>query len=205
MEMREAGVGDEEDDEGFVEPLTIEQMDFCLLNESDEESIFWENQPDGSEDSDGRIIGEMVGAPQNSPASPEGPCWVCSGPHVKRNCPARLKAVHAKVGRSSRPSRGGRGGRPYQRFEEVRRGSWRGRGRPPPRSRPSASSSSDSRRGIFPVWERMVGEISDTGHEGEPSPPEEGNEGNQEVGGLYDAHYDQYDHDQYDQYEQSNF
>ena len=208
-EMMEAGVGDEEDDEGFVEPLTIEQMDFCLFNESDEESIFWENQPDGSEDFDSGTVGEMVGAPQNSPASPEGPCWVCGGPHVKRNCPARLKAVHAKVGRTSRPSRGGRGGRPYQRFEEVRRGSSR-RGRPPFRSRPSASSSgrsaiSDSRRGIFPVRERRVGEISDTGHEGELSPPEEGNEGNQEVGGLYNAHYDQYDHDQYDQYEQSNF
>ena len=127
---------------------------------------------------------------------------------MKRNCPARLKAVHAKVGRTSRPSRGGRGGRPYQRFEEVRRGSSR-RGRPPFRSRPSASSSgrsaiSDSRRGIFPVRER-VGEISGTGHEGELSHPEEGNEGNQEVGGLYNAHYDQHDHDQYDQYEQSNF
>ena len=51
--------------------------------------------------------------------------------------------------------------------------------------------------------ERRVGEISDTGHEGGPSPPEEGNEVNQEVGGLYDAHYDQ--DDQYDQYDQSNF
>ena len=51
--------GEEEDeDEGFVEPLTVAQMDFCLLNKSDEESIFWESQPDGSEDPE--TVGEMV-------------------------------------------------------------------------------------------------------------------------------------------------
>jgi hypothetical protein len=38
-EIREVGV-EEEDEDGFVEPLTISQMDFCLFNESDEESIF---------------------------------------------------------------------------------------------------------------------------------------------------------------------
>ena len=205
-EMLEAGE-EEDEDEGFVEPLTVAQMDFCLLNESDEESIFWESQPDGSEDPE--TVGEMVGSPQNSPASPEGPCWVCGGPHVKRNCPARLKAVHAKVGRTPRPSRGGRGGRPFRRFEEVRRGAPR-RGRPSPRFRPSASSSgrsavSNSRQGILPYRERGVGEIADNGHEeGAPATtPEERNDINQEVGGLYDAQYDYYD--QYDQQDQSNF
>ena len=49
----------------------------------------------------------------------------------------------------------------------------------------------DSRKGIFPVRDRRVEEISDTGHEGDPSPPEGGSEMNNEVGGLYDAHYDQ--------------
>ena len=193
----EMGLGFEEEDEGFVEPLTISQIEFCLFNEADDETAFWNNQPDGSEaDVEGDLVGEMAGAgPQNSPASPEGPCWFCSAlGHVKRNCPARLKAVHAKVGISSRPSRGGRGGRTYQRFEEARRGSPR-RGRPPPRSRssttPSGRSAMDSRRGIFPVRERRVGEISDTGHEEHSAPPEEGGELDGEVGGLYDAKYDQ--------------
>ncbi len=185
---------EEEDEEDFVEPLTIAQMDFCMFNESETESTFWNNQPDGSEASDpeGEIVGEMVGTPQNSPASPEGPCWFCSARgHVKKFCPARLKAVHAKVGSSSRPPRGGRGGR--SRFEEVRRGSSR-RGRST-RGRPSASTSGrsavgDSRRGIFPVRDRRVGEISDAGQPGEE------HEVSQEVGGLYndqDYHYDQPD------------
>ena len=202
-ELLEAGE-EEDEDEGFVEPLTIAQMDFCLLNESNEESIFWESQPDGSEESE--TVGEMGGSPQNSPASPEGPCWVCSGPHVKRNCPSRLKAVHAKVGRMPRPSRGGRGGRPFRRFEEVRRGAPR-RGRSSPRFRstvPSAGRSavSNSRQGILPYRERGVGELADRGQEeGPPSATsEERNDINQEVGGLYDAQYDYYD-----QQEQSNF
>ena len=194
-ELVEAGEEEEGEDEGFVEPLTIAEMDFCLLNESDEESIFWESQPDGSEDPE--TVGEMIGSPQNSPASPEGPCWVCGGPHVKRNCPARLKAVHAKVGRTPRPSRGGRGGRPFRRFEEVRRGAPR-RGRSSPRLRSAASASgrsavSNSRNGILPYRERRVGEISDSGQEGGAPAPEEKDDINQEVGGLYDAQYDYYD------------
>ena len=76
-EMIGLGV-EEEDDEGFVEPLTISQIEFCLFNEADDETAFWNNQPDGSEDMEGEMVGEMVGAPQNSPASPEGPCWFCS-------------------------------------------------------------------------------------------------------------------------------
>ena len=86
-EVREVGV-EEEDEEVFVEPLTISQMDFCLFNESDEESNFWNNQPDGSDpDPESGMIGEMVGAPQNSPASPEGPCWFCSAQgHMKKFC-----------------------------------------------------------------------------------------------------------------------
>ena len=75
------GLGfEEEDDEGFVEPLTISQIEICLFNEADDETAFWNNQPDGSEaDAEGEMVGEMAGAaPQNSPASPEGPCWFCS-------------------------------------------------------------------------------------------------------------------------------
>ena len=183
-------------DKGFVEPLTISQIEFCLFNEAEDETAFWRSQPDGSEaDGEGDLVGEMAGAgPQNSPASPEGPCWFCSAPgHVKRSCPARLKAVHAKSGSASRPSRGGRGGRSYQRFEEVRRGAPR-RGRPPPRNNSSTASSSrqamDSRKGIFPIRERRVGKISDTVHEEDSAPPEEG-ELDGEVGGLYDSQYDQ--------------
>ena len=113
-------------DKGFVEPLTISQIEFCLFNEAEDETAFWSSQPDGSEaEGEGDLVGEMAGAgPQNSPASPEGPCWFCSAPgHMKRSCLARLKAVHAKsckIMHASRPSRGERGGRLYQRFEEVR-------------------------------------------------------------------------------------
>ena len=48
----------------------------------------------------------------------------------------------------------------------------------------------DSRKGIFPIRELRVGEISDTVHEEDSAPPEEG-ELDGEVGGLYDSHYDQ--------------
>ena len=175
-------------DEGFVEPLTVSQIEFCVFNEEDNETVFWSDQPDGSELVDGEdyVVGEMAGA-GNSPAHPEGPCWFCSAPgHVKRSCPARLKAVHAKSGSTPRSSRGGRGGggRSYQRLEEVRRGApRRGRGR-------GRGSSSDSRRGIYPVRERRVGEISDVLHEEDPGLPEE-EEVNGEVGGLYDSNYEQ--------------
>ena len=92
-------------DKGFVEPLTISQIEFCLFNEAEDETAFWSSQPDGSEaDGEGDLVGKMDGAgPQNSPASPEGTCWFCSAPgHVKRSCPAKSGSV-------SRPSRGGRG------------------------------------------------------------------------------------------------
>ena len=144
----------EEAAEELVEQLTISQMEFCLLNESDEETLFWSSQPDGSDPDLGGELGEMAGGLQNSPASPEGPWWACGGPHVKRLCPSRLKAVIAKSGGAPRSFRGRKGGRA---FEEVRRGSSR-RGRAPPRGRPSAAPSSrqvtDSRRGIFPVRDR---------------------------------------------------
>ena len=178
----------EDIDEGFVEPLTVSQIDFCVFNEEDNETVFWSDQPDGSELVDGEdyVVGEMGGA-GNSPAHPEGPCWFCSAPgHVKRSCPARLKAVHAKSGSTPRSSRGGRGGggRSYQRLEEVRRGApRRGRGR-------GRSSSSDSRRGIYPVRERRVGEISDVLHEEDPGLPEE-EEVSGDVGGLYDSNFEQ--------------
>ena len=179
----------EDIDEGFVEPLTVSQIEFCIFNEEDDETVFWSNQPDGSDlfDSEDQVVGEMAGA-GNSPAHPEGPCWFCSAPgHVKRSCPARLKAVHAKSGSTPRSSRGGRGGggRSYQRLEEVRRGAAprRGRGR-------GRGSSSDSRRGIYPVRERRVGEISDVLHEEDTELPE-GEEVNGEVGGLYDSNYEQ--------------
>ena len=50
--------------------------------------------------------------------------------------------------------------------------------------------TSDSRRGIFPVRERRVGEISDTVQEEDSGPPEE-EEVDGEFGGLYDPHYEQ--------------
>ena len=192
----EMGLEFKDVDEGFVEPLTISQIKFCLFNEADDERAFWSKQPDGSEaDGEGDLVGEMAGAgPQNSPASPEGPCWFCGAPgQVKRSCPARLKAVHSKAGGSASPSRGGRDGRSYQCFEEVCQEAPR-RGRPPPRNRastaPSSRQTTDSRRGIFPVRERRVGEISDTVPEEDSAPPEEG-ELDGEVGGLYDSQYDQ--------------
>ena len=175
----------EEADEEFVEQLTISQIEFCLLNETDEETRFWSSQPDGSDEELGGELGEMAGGLQNSRASPDGPCWACRGPHMKRLCPSRLKAVIAKSGGSSRSSQGGKGGRA---FEEVRRGSSR-RGRPPPRSRPAAVPSSrqvtDSRRGIFPVRDRRgVGELSGTTDVEGPAQPEGEELNGGEVGGL---------------------
>ena len=48
----------------------------------------------------------------------------------------------------------------------------------------------DSRKGIFPIRELRVGEISDTVHEEDSAPPEEG-QLDGEVGGLFDSQYDQ--------------
>ena len=95
----------EEADEEFVEQLTISQIEVCLLNETDDETRFWSSQPDGSYEELGGELGEMAGGLQNSPDSPEVPCWARGGPHVKRNCPSRLKAVIAKSGGLSRSSR----------------------------------------------------------------------------------------------------
>ena len=43
------GLDGDELDEGFVEPLTISQLEFCLFNESNEETTFWSNQPEGGD------------------------------------------------------------------------------------------------------------------------------------------------------------
>ena len=167
---------EQENYEGFEEPLTVSPLEFCLFNESDEETLFWSNQPKAGEgDYDNDVVGEM-GGPQDSPASPEGPCWFCSKlGHVKRTCPSRLKSVHARSG-ASRPSRGFRGGRSATRVGEVRRGSSR-RGRFSPRNTSSSSSSAPAEE------------------EGEKSPEDEYDENvdHEEVGGLYDAHHDQSD------------
>ena len=102
--MGEMGLTEELEDE-YVEPLTIAQMEFCIFNEEQEETDFWDSQSVLPEEEEG-VIGEL--GPQ-SPASPDGPCWFCNvAGHVKARCPARLNAVHSKYG-ASRP-KVGRGG-----------------------------------------------------------------------------------------------
>ena len=193
-------MGSTEDfEEEEVEPLTIAQMEFCIFNEEQEETDFWDSQSLFPEDEDEGAVGEL--GPQ-SPASPDGPCWVCNAPgHVKARCPARLNAVHSKYG-ASRP-KFGRGGR---RFEEVRRGSsrpnrgrrapWRGsRGASGSPTSPSGrypSDSRDSRNGILPFRSRKLGEMSEEGPEDEAGRPHpgEGGEVAEEMGGLYEARQD---------------
>ena len=189
---------DEDLEEGFVEPLTISQIEFCIFNEEQEETDFWDSQSVSQEEGEG-FLGEL--GPQ-SPASPDGPCWFCSAPgHVKAKCPARLNAVHAKYG-ASRP----KVGRGRRCFEEVRRGSsrpnrgrrasWRGsRGISGPQaasSRRYPSDSWDSRNGILPFRSRRLGEMSEEGPEEEAGLLQggEGGEMAEEVGGLYEAQQD---------------
>ena len=55
-------------DKGFVKPLTISQIEFCLFNEAEDETAFWSSQPDGSEaEGEGDLVGEMAGAAPRTP------------------------------------------------------------------------------------------------------------------------------------------
>ena len=64
---------EQETDEGFEEPLTISQLEFCLFNKSDEETLFWSNQPEAGEgDYESDVVGE-IGGPQTHRRLPRDP------------------------------------------------------------------------------------------------------------------------------------
>ena len=141
LEAGEEGV--EEDGEN---PLTLEEVQCCVKNESEVETAYWHEQcPEGMLEE----VGE--GHPASFKNLPPGTgCWNCGGRHFKANCPQRLKVVQQRVGR-----RGGFGQRKaFRRKEYVN------------------SNSRDARKGNYPVRQgstskETVGEVGEEEEEEE--------------------------------------
>ena len=76
-----------EDESVEEEPLSIAQMEFCVFNETNEESVFWDAQT-LAEAGAGTVKG--IYKFRDAPPSAMGPCWNCNQLcHQKRQCPGR--------------------------------------------------------------------------------------------------------------------
>ena len=135
--------GEEEVEEDWETPLTLEEVQCCVKNESEVETAYWHEQcPEGMLEE----VGE--GHPTGFKNLPPGTgCWSCGGPHYKAQCPQRMKVVQQKVGR-----RGGFGQRRVSKKKEY-----------------VNSNSRDARKGNYPVRQgaNSRGTVGEVGEEEE--------------------------------------
>ena len=137
---------EEEKEEGDDDsPLTLGEVERCMLNETEIETSYWHEQP-----MPGGYLEEVEDGSQTTfkYLPPGAGCWSCgSTMHLKARCPKRLEAVKDRLGaeRRSRNSGGapsGRGVKPRQNFNKASYVN---------------SNSRDKRRGIYPVQKTAEG------------------------------------------------
>ena len=135
---------EEEEEKGDDDsPLTLGEVERCMLNETEIETSYWHEQP-----MPGGYLEEVEDGSNGSQSTfkylpPGAGCWSCgSTMHLKARCPKRLEAVKERLGadRKSRnpSSRNAANKKPF--------------GRNPSRNSSYVNSNSrDKRRGIYPV------------------------------------------------------
>ena len=138
---------EEKEEEGGNDdsPLTLGEVERCMLNETEIETSYWHEQP-----MPGGYLEEVEDGGQSTfkYLPPGAGCWSCgSTMHLKARCPKRLEAVKDRLGaeRRSRNAGGapsGRGVKPRQNFNKASYVN---------------SNSRDKRRGIYPVQKTAEG------------------------------------------------
>ena len=141
LEEEEEEKGEEDDDS----PLTLGEVERCMLNETEIETSYWHEQP-----MPGGYLEEVEDGSQSTfkYLPPGAGCWSCgSTMHLKARCPKRLEAVKDRLG-AERKNRNlgavpsGRGAKPRQNFNKASYVN---------------SNSRDKRRGNYPVQKTAEG------------------------------------------------
>ena len=138
---------EEEKEEGGDDdsPLTLGEVERCMLNETEIETSYWHEQP-----MPGGYLEEVEDGSQSTfkYLPPGAGCWSCgSTMHLKARCPKRLEAVKDRLGaerrsRNSGAAPSGRGVKPRQNFNKASYVN---------------TNSRDKRRGIYPVQKTAEG------------------------------------------------
>ena len=153
---------EEKEDGDDDSPLTLGEVERCMLNETEIETSYWHEQP-----MPGGYLEEAEDGSQSTfkYLPPGAGCWSCgSTMHLKARCPKRLEAVKDRLGaeRRSRNSGvvpSGKGGKPRQNFNKASYVN---------------SNSRDRRRGIYPVQKTAEGPpntVSEFGGRGDSYQP----------------------------------